>query len=329
MKDVFLIQDGFLNKTGDALKKIGIDKIKKGEKVAIKVHYGEYGNMNYIRPSIVGKIVEVIKSTGAKPFLVETVMPSFSESRNSKKKLLDTARKHGFTEETIGCPIIVSEDGIEKETKSGKLKFSKEILEADILVVISHCKGHSEAGFGGAIKNIGMGSLIGEEKIKVHMAAKVEISDKCDSCKKCLQSCKFNAISMKEKASIDYSLCFGCGACIKVCPKHAIIQKVNFRDLVRDNAEIMINNFKKTFFVNVLFDITPLCDCFPIGGMEAGFPICNDIGILVSDDAFAIDKVSLDLIKKEAGKDILFQVEHIHSEELLGEKKIDYKLTKL
>jgi uncharacterized Fe-S center protein len=328
VNNVFLIQNSFLDKLETALKKSGIENIKKGDKVAVKIHYGEYGNMNYIRPSIVEKVVEILKKQGAKPFLVETVMPAFSKSRSSKEKLLETARKHGFTEETMGCPILVSEKAVEKEMSYGKIKFSKEIFDADALVVVSHCKGHSEAGFGGAIKNMGMGSIVGADKLKVHQAAKVSISDECDNCKKCKDACQFGAISFGEKAIINYDLCFACGACVSACPKHAIKQPNNFRHLVSENADLVLGNFdkNKTFFINVLFDISPLCDCFPIEGIEAGFPICNDIGFLVSNNVFALDKASLDLIKKTAGKDVLFETNKIHPEELLEREESKYKL---
>ncbi len=140
-----------------------------GDSVAVKLHMGEIKNPYYLSPEIVRKIVDVLKGYEVKPFLVDTTVLYKSE-RDTVEKYLKTAETHGFTEEKIGCPIVISDTGIDVKAKDLTVEVSKEIAEADGMLVLSHVKGHVCYGFGGAIKNLGMGGVTRKSKADVHKA---------------------------------------------------------------------------------------------------------------------------------------------------------------
>jgi hypothetical protein len=168
MEKVILIEKHLLNN----LRKVVAEKIKgrfsEGEKIAIKMHMGEYGNLNYVRPPIAELIVDELKKIGAKPFVFDAPV-LYLGSRDTVEKYQETARKNGFTKETMGCPVVISNEEVEVKSKYiSKLKLAKELYEAGGMIVLSHFKGHEMASFGGAIKNLGMGGLTKEGKIIMH-----------------------------------------------------------------------------------------------------------------------------------------------------------------
>ncbi|MEM3609939.1 MAG: DUF362 domain-containing protein, partial [Candidatus Anstonellales archaeon] len=244
----------------------------------------------------------------------------YKGSRDTPEKYLETARKNGFTEETIGCPIIISDEGTKVKGKKylKEIEVAKEIQDADGLVVISHFKGHPEAGFGGCIKNLGMGCATKKTKKIEHTESQPIIVGDCKGCGVCVKFCKEGAIQIKNgKAVFDYDKCFGCGVCSEVCPNKVLKpRKASFRVLLAETAATVLSKFdKKGLLINVLFDITERCDCFPIGGTGPGEIICPNIGIIVSDDIVAADKASFDLVNKTVGKNIFDLNSHIKSEE--------------
>lgn len=321
MSIVYLIKNNFLQDLGEALKKINIENVK-GQKVAIKLHMGEYGNLSYVRPPIVGKVVEAVKEAGGHPFLFDT--PTlYTGSRTTIKKYMETARKNGFTEETIGCPVEISNEGIEVKTKGslGTVDIAKSLL-VDAIIVISHAKGQADSGFAGAIKNLGMGGVTKKTKALIHTGARPVLSDNCNGCGECIEVCWNEAITLQNKRVVfNLKDCWGCGACILVCPVHALKpRKNNFRYSLAEAASGVLKkiNKSKQFFVSVLMNITPLCDCFPSYGVNfEGFPICRDIGILVSNDPVAIDAASISLIEQNAGKGIFHNLHHVDCRESL------------
>lgn len=334
MTTVILIKNNFLENLRSVVSK---KKFSPNDKIAVKVHMGEYGNITHVRPQIVGAVVEELKKMGTKPFVFDT--PTlYKGSRDTPEKYLETARKNGFTGETIGCPIIISDEGVKIKGKKHlkEIEVAKEIQNADGLIVISHFKGHPEAGFGGSIKNLGMGCATKKTKKIEHTESQPIIVGDCKGCGTCVKFCKENAIQIKNgKAVFDYDKCFGCGVCSEVCPNKVLKpREVSFRVLLAETASAILNKFdkKKLLFVNVLFDITERCDCFPIGGTGPGEIICPNIGIVVSDDIVAADIASFDVINKTVGKNIFDLNSRIKSEEQidaatkfgLGSK--DYKL---
>lgn len=298
---VYLIEKNHLSSLEKVLVKI-LPSCRK-ESWAIKLHMGEYGNLNYVRPPIVGKVVSVLKSKGINPFLFDTTT-LYKGSRYTVKSYLETARQNGFTKETIGCPIVISNRGVVFRGKNIKKIFVAEpIFKSKGIVILSHFKGHPEAGFGGAIKNLGMGGVTRETKAAVHsLSHPILDSEKCIGCGTCVKVCPEGALKIiKGKSKIDYEKCFGCGVCIVSCPTKALRVKVaNLRALLAEAAGCILSNFdeKRVFYINVLMNISERCDCFPIGGTDPGRILCPDIGILVSRDIIAIEKASFDLVNK-------------------------------
>jgi hypothetical protein len=300
-----------LNKIEDLINRLRIDNaVKKNDNVAIKVHFGEKGNTAYLRPVFLRTIIERIKRTGAKPFLTDT-NTLYTGSRSDAATHIITAIENGFDYSCTGCPIIIA-DGL--RGKSGikvaingeilkKVSIAKEIAEADSIIAVTHFKAHDLSGFGGALKNLGMGCATKEGKMIQHSSVAPEISIKtCKGCKLCLEYCPASAISLSsKKASIDGNKCIGCGECLVVCPHNAIMVQWNespdiFQKKMVEHAWGALAGKEKTsFFLNFLMQISPACDCYP----NNDAPIVRDIGILASNDPVAIDAASCDLVNAE------------------------------
>ena len=156
------------------------DVVKPGDKVGIKIHFGEWGNALNLRPHWVSAVVDEVKRLGAEPTIVETCVAPYGEyvSRFTKEDHLRTAKLHGFTEETMGCPIDIVDgecgiDDVEVEVPHGvylkKARMGKGFLKYDQIVVVSHFKGHPMGVFGGALKNVGIGMSSGRGKLAAHL----------------------------------------------------------------------------------------------------------------------------------------------------------------
>jgi len=301
MSKVFLITHHLLPKLRELVAKDVASRFKQGEKIAVKCHMGEYGNLGYVRPPIVELVVDELKKIGTEPFLFDTPA-MYSGDRDTPEKYLDTARKNGFSQETMGCPIVITDNGRLMESKNfGQLEIASDLYEADGMVVVSHFKAHGLVTFGGAIKNIGMGAITKKGKTALHLENQPKVSEDCTGCSSCVTVCPFKAIELKEeKAVINYDSCFGCGACIDVCPVSAL--SVETAPMPVGLAEVCSNFLekfgKRIFYINVLLDITDKCDCYPIGQDDMGKVVCPDIGISASDDLVAIDKASLDMVQE-------------------------------
>jgi uncharacterized protein len=276
-----------------------------GKKVAIKIHFGEQGCETYVNPKVVKKVYDKIISLGKNASLVECNV-LYRGSRTNRKDHLETAREHGFGFAEID--ILDGERGeefLEADYKGGKAKLGKGLEKYDSMVVITHFKGHMMAGFGGALKNIGMGLGSRAGKLFMHSGIAPSINrNKCTACKTCIQNCNASAISIFEgKALIDKEKCEGCAMCIAVCPQDAVkipwngATRQQLQERIVDYAKAVINLFKnKIIYINVLENITEDCDCMGVNQK----PICEDIGILAGTDIVAIDEASLDLTNKQS-----------------------------
>lgn len=294
---VYLIQKKHLPKLETLLGNI-LPRVKH-EKWAVKLHMGEYGNLNYIRPPIAGAVVKSLKNKNIEPFLFDSTT-LYKGSRYTQKNYQKTARVNGYTQDTVGCPIIISNEGKKVRNKLlGEIFVAKPLTEAKGLIVLSHFKGHPDAGFGGAIKNLGMGSVTRVTKSAIHTLSQPKLDlAKCIGCGKCVKVCPNKAITIEGKKShFNYDNCFGCGSCMVVCPQKALSPKVaKMRHLLTEAASCVIKQFSKTkiLYINVLMDIANHCDCFA----DSGEAVCHNIGILVSQDIVAIEQASLDLVNK-------------------------------
>ncbi len=279
----------------------GFDKILKG-KVGIKLHFGEYGNVHYIRPVFVHKIVEILKELDLEPELIETCGLGAISRRSTAKKHLEVAKKHGFCEHCLGVKIniIDGEYGLDFIEYKGTY-IAKGLKNYDSLLIMSHVKGHVQAGFGGAIKNIGLGLVAKPSKYYVHFDGYPKINDdKCIKCNSCIKSCPVNAI---ENYKIIENKCLKCNVCVDVCEKKAIevkpVDNITLNKRIVENVKNVLEFFGKehVVYINFLLDIIPHCDCHPFSDI----PIVPDIGILASKDIVSVDKASIDLINNTFG----------------------------
>ncbi len=318
------IKENFSSILKDEFRKIFLE----GEKIAVKLHMGEKGNKYYLKPEFVKIVVSVLNGLNIKPFLFDSLV-IYPGGRNTIEKYYKTAAEHGFTEEDIGCPIIISNEFLNVKTEHLNAEVCRPLLEADGLLVLSHVKGHMCSGFGGAIKNLGMGGVTVKTKTDVHNFANPMFVGDCTGCGSCVKICPVHTISLKnDKAYFNYSGCWGCGQCITVCPSNVLKPKIaSFELLIAEGASAVLKN-KKAYYINVLKNITKLCDCCS----DPEGIVLGDIGILIGKDIVAIEKASLDLINKKAGKDIFKEIHkkspliHIKEAERLGLGDLNYEL---
>ncbi len=301
----------FISRLHDLLIAAGInDRIQKRDLTAVKLHFGELGNTAFIRPVYIRQVVKTIKSTGAIPFLTDA-NTLYAGTRGDAPHHLLTAIQNGFDYSVIEAPLIIA-DGLRGRTETAvtvnqkrfeKVFIGKEIVNADALISVAHFKGHELSGYGGAIKNIGMGCASRRGKMEQHsdVAPKV-IKKKCIGCGECVVHCSQKALSMAEKkAQIDPEKCIGCGECIIVCENNAIQIQWNqsvpvfLEKMVEYTKGVLDSKTGKSFFVNFINHVSPGCDCLPYNDA----PIVGDIGVVASTDPVAIDQASVDLVNEE------------------------------
>ena len=308
-------KENLFDKIGKLLALAGLGQsVAEGDLTAVKIHFGEKGNSAFIRPIFARRVVEEIKKVGARPFLTDssTLYPG---ERKEAVSALTCAIENGFGYACVGAPLIIS-DGLRGVTETelainGELLknvfIGTEIVEADSLVCLSHFKCHELTGFGGAIKNLGMGCASRKGKLVQHSTVAPKVAEKfCTGCGICLKSCAHYAIAIIEgKAAIDPTLCAGCSRCITVCPVKAInIQWNEAADLVMQKMAkyakgAVTGKDGRTMFLSFITQVSPACDCY--GHSDA--PIVNDIGICASTDPVAIDQACADLVNGARGNE--------------------------
>ncbi len=296
-------------------------KVREKDLVAIKLHFGEKGNTAYVRPIFLRRVVDRVKQYKGKPFLTDT-NTLYTGARSEAVSHLNTAVENGFAESVVNAPILIA-DGLRGnsavQVRIDKpifktVSIAREIYMTDALITVTHFKGHELSGFGGALKNLGMGCASREGKLSQHSTISPQVNRKaCKGCETCLRWCAQDAISMlslksgvetkRGHALIDPKKCMGCGECILTCPSGAIEIQWNesipiFQKKMVEYAYGAVQKKKgKVLYLNFLTQISPACDCY--GYSDA--PIVSDIGILSSEDPVAIDQASIDLVNGEAG----------------------------
>jgi uncharacterized Fe-S center protein len=283
-----------------------LDDVKKGDYVGIKLHVGELGNKSHIKPEIVKVIVDELKKRGAKPFLFDC-NSLYRGKRWNAVDHYENAYKNGFTYEAVSAPFMVG-DGIRgmdetdieiKDFQGEAAHIGKIIDDIDYLFVLTHFKFHELFGYGGAIKNIGMGMASRRGKLFLHSDIRPSVlASRCTACGACAVTCPSHAITVGEVASIDKDTCIGCGMCVVACKYGAIeFEWSNTRECVIKTlyySKAVIDKIKRCVYLNVLTDITPHCDCY---GYTRNF-VVEDIGFLYSKDIVSIDAASTDLVNK-------------------------------
>jgi uncharacterized Fe-S center protein len=308
-------KENLFDKIAKLLALAGLSQtVAEGDLTAVKIHFGEKGNHTYLRPVFARRVVEEIKKLGALPFLTDssTLYPG---QRKEAVSALICGIENGFDYSCAGAPLIIS-DGLRGVTETEvaidgellkKVYIGTEIVEADSIVTMTHFKCHELTGFGGAVKNIGMGCASRKGKLVQHSTVAPTVAEKfCTGCGICLKSCAHDAIAIIEgKAAIDAALCAGCSRCITVCPVKAInIQWNEAADLVmRKMTEYakgaLAGKEGKAIYINFITQVSPACDCY--GHSDA--PIVNDIGICASTDPVAIDQACADLVNAARGNE--------------------------
>lgn len=287
------------------IKKAGITDIDMdGKFVAIKMHFGELGNLSYLRPNYAKAVADVVKECGGKPFLTDcnTLYPG---SRKNALEHLDCANISGFNTITTGCQIIIGDglrgtDDITVPVRNGEYckeaYIGRAVMDADIFISLTHFKGHESTGFGGAIKNIGMGCGSRAGKMQQHNSGKPIVHDDlCRGCRRCAKECGSDAITYENgKAVINQDICKGCGRCIGACAFDAIEnQNWDANEILgRKMAEYSqaVCDGRPTFHISLVRDISPNCDCHG----ENDAPILPDVGIFASFDPVALDQACVD-----------------------------------
>ena len=277
-----------------------------GKFVAIKMHFGELGNISYLRPNYAKAVVDLVKELGGKPFLTDcnTMYPGF---RKNALEHLECAWENGFTPLSVGCPVIIGDglkgtDDIAVPVEGGEYtkeaRIGRAIMDADVFISLTHFKGHEMTGFGGTIKNIGMGCGSRAGKKDQHSAGKAIIyEDKCRGCRRCQKECANGGLVFdadKRKMHVDENHCVGCGRCLGACNFDAI-------DFAQDQAISILNakmaeytkavvDGRACFHISLVVDVSPYCDCHP----ENDAPILPDLGMFVSRDPVALDQACAD-----------------------------------
>jgi uncharacterized Fe-S center protein len=289
------------------IEKAGIGKIDFDRKlVALKIHFGEPGNLAYIRPNYAAAVVRYIRSKGANPFLTDCNTLYWGRRANGPSHI-EAAFENGFNPFATGCPVIIA-DGIKgteyreveinlEECKSAKI--GSAIKDADVVISLNHFKGHELTGFGGAIKNLGMGCASVGGKLFLHSGSQPEIfEENCTGCRICEKYCAHDAVKVgRDKiAHINYEHCVGCGQCVAVCQYDAarVIWQNSSETVCKRVTEyaFAVLKDKPSFHINFIMNVSPNCDCWGVND----YPIVPDLGIAASFDPVAIDKACADLV---------------------------------
>lgn len=292
------------------MKTAGMGEIDFDNKyVAIKMHFGEPGNLAFLRPNWAKTVADFIKERGGKPFLTDC-NTLYVGGRKNGLDHLDTAMLNGFNPMTTGCQVIIADgikgnDEVEVPVEGGEYvknaKIGRAVMDADVFISLTHFKGHESAGFGGALKNIGMGCGSRAGKMEQHNAGKPHVVQKhCVGCKLCTKICAHDAISVQDrKAAIDHSKCVGCGRCIAVCARNAIT--VNF-DESHTNLSRKMSEYAKAvvdgrpcFHISLIIDVSPNCDC----RAENDAAIVPNVGMFASFDPVALDMACVDAVNTQ------------------------------
>ncbi|MBI4822675.1 MAG: DUF362 domain-containing protein [Nitrospirae bacterium] len=306
------------------------------EWVAIKTHFGSEGAHRIVRPVFLRKVVNALRAISAKPFVTDTV-------RIKGLDYLDVANQNGINHLSVGAPVVLA-DGlygadnilIKAGDLLGEIAVASLIHDVPAMVVCSHVKGHINAGYAGAIKNIAMGAISAGHRHcgwkcgrgAMHVVGEGRLmwdENSCELCYQCEEVCPLECVKFIEEGKTFYyedERCWRCGRCTRVCPEGAVTiegaDDTMFQKSLAESVKTVLGTFKegKVIYINFLTEILPECDCMP----AADVPVIQDKGILISDDIVAIESASIKLLQAseplpesegqgiEKGKDVLYEL---------------------
>lgn len=284
----------------------------KDEWVAVKTHFGSEGAHRVVRPVFLRKVVEAVRSAGAKPFVTDTV-------RIMGLDYLEVANANGINHLSVGAPVILA-DGLYGNDSLlvkapgdilGEIAVASVIHDVPAMVVCSHVKGHIQAGYAGALKNLAMGGVSsshregGWKKGRGHMHCHGEVpltydAEVCEYCYQCENVCPKDAIKfLDEKFTYDEKQCWFCGRCARVCPSGGLVLPVDndtFQKSLAESAAAVLSTFRpgKVVYINFMTEIQPECDCMP----SCDTPMLQDQGIMMSDDLVAVEQATIDMLRR-------------------------------
>ena len=281
----------------------------EGKYVAIKIHFGEPGNLAYLRPNWAKAVADLVKAQGGKPFLTDC-NTLYVGGRKNALDHLDSAYVNGFSPFSTGCHILIA-DGLKGSDEAlvpveggeyvTEAKIGRAIMDADVFVSLSHFKGHEQAGMGGALKNIGMGCGSRAGKMEMHSCGKPFVkTEKCIGCGNCKRICAHDApVITDRKATIDPDKCVGCGRCLALCPMDAICPMNDaapeiLNKKMAEYAKAVLEG-RPCFHVSLVRDVSPSCDCHG----ENDAPIVPDVGMFASFDPVALDQACADAVNAQ------------------------------
>lgn len=301
-------RENLLQKLHRLMKTAGFENIDFTDKyAAIKIHFGELGNLAFLRPNYAKVVADYVKELGGKPYLTDC-NTLYVGSRKNALDHLETAYLNGFSPLQTGCHVLIG-DGLKGTDEAivpingeycKEARIGQAVMDADVFISLTHFKGHEAVGFGGALKNIGMGCGSRGGKMDMHSAGKPLVDqDDCVGCKQCAKICAHDApVFENGKATIDHNKCVGCGRCLAVCPKDAIhsgadnsCEVLNYKIA---EYSLAVCQDRPCFHVSLICDVSPNCDCHA----ENDIPIIPNIGMLASFDPVALDQACADLCNK-------------------------------
>ncbi len=302
------------SRVGGLLGRVGLaDAIADGDLVAVKLHFGEQGNTGFVHPIYLREVVRRIREVGGNPFLTDANTLYRGERANAVDHLA-CAIHNGFSFATVDAPLIIA-DGLDGRDAvdvpvAGKhfdsVRIGSAAVHADAMVVVTHVKGHEATGFGGALKNVGMGLGCRSAKQRMHADFRPEVAAaKCTACARCVKWCPVGAIVIgpDRVAEVDYATCYGCGECVASCPYAAIATQWTTdatslqEKIVEHAAGALDGKDGKIVYLSFVTAVSPDCDCWSFSDA----PIVPDLGVLVSTDIVAIEQASYDLVTQAIG----------------------------
>jgi uncharacterized Fe-S center protein len=305
--------DSMPGKLERLLKEVGLGNyFSPKEWVAVKTHFGSEGAHRVVRPIFLRKVVEGLKGIGARPCVVDTV-------RIKGLDYLDVANQNGINHLSVDAPVLLADGLYGRDNMMvkageilGEVAVASLICDIPAMVVCSHVKGHINAGYAGAIKNVAMGGVSSSHRHggwkcgrgAMHTIGEGDLawdSEKCELCYQCAEVCPLDAIVFREENELvwDGNICWRCGRCVRVCQSEAIAMPGDddrFMRSLAEAAKAVLSTFEtgKVLYVNFLTEIQPECDCMPM----ADVPVIQDKGILISDDIVAIEQASVDILRR-------------------------------